>query len=73
MSMYSSKWKKQMTVEEVINELTQIKKEFGKDLLVNCFDREDYYQPLTQINVRSFNVEEGNVTITRTEVCFDTM
>lgn len=73
MSVYSSKWKQQMTIEEVINELTQIKEEFGKDLLVNCYDLENYYQPLTQINVRSLHVKEGNVIIARTTVCFDTM
>ena len=73
MSIYSSKWKKQMTVEEVINELTKIKEEFGEDLLVDCFDIKNYYQPLTQINVRSLHVKEGNVIIARTKVCFDTM
>lgn len=73
MSVYSSKWKKQMTIEDVINSLTQIKEEFGNDILVNCYDLKNYYQPLTQINVRSFEVTEENVTITRTEVCFDTM
>ena len=52
MSVYSSKWKQQMTIDEVINELTQIKEEFGKDLVVNCYDLENYYQPLTQINDR---------------------
>lgn len=73
MSIYSSKWKQQMTVDDVINELTRIKEEFGEDLLVNCYDLENYYQPLTQINVRSFNVKESDAIITRTEVCFDTM
>lgn len=73
MSIYSSKWKQQMTVDDVINELTRIKEEFGEDLLVNCYDLENYYQPLTQINVRSFNVKEGDTIIMRTEVCFDTM
>ena len=73
MSIYSSKWEQQMTVDDVINELTRIKEEFGEDLLVNCYDLENYYQPLTQINVRSFDVKEGDTIITRIEVCFDTM
>ena len=73
MSVYSSKWKQQMTVDDVINELTRIKEEFGEDLLVNCYDLENNYQPLTQINVRSFNVKEGNTITIRIEVCFDTM
>ena len=62
-----------MTVDDVINELTRIKEEFGEDLLVNCYDLENNYQPLTQINVRSFNVKEGNTITIRIEVCFDTM
>ena len=73
MSIYSSEWKQQLTIEDVINELTKIKEEFGENLLVNCYDLEDYYQPLTQINVRSFNVKEGDTIITRDEVCFDTV
>ena len=73
MSIYSSKSKDQFTIDDVIKELTFIKEEFGENLLVNCFDYENYYQPLTQINVRSFKVQEGDSVITRDEVCFDTM
>lgn len=73
MSIYSSKSKDQFTIDDVIKELTFIKEEFGENLLVNCFDYENNYQPLTQINVRSFNVKEGKSVITRNEVCFDTM
>lgn len=62
-----------MTVDDVINEMTKIKEEFGGDLAVSCYDLENYYQPLTQINVRSFNIKEGNNTFMRFEVCFDTM
>ena len=48
-----------MTIDEVINELTQIMEEFGKDLLVNCYDLENYYQPLKNVvsYIESFTPE----------------
>ena len=70
MSIYSSEWKDQMTIDDVIAELTKIKEEFGENLVVYCHDHKYDYESLTQINVRSFTYKDGK----RADVvCFDTV